>query len=194
MNSLSSRLLPVVLIIFLALLVWGLNTAATLPALNDTRLANEPNLIAEHSHTVRFNDKGQPYQRLDADKASHYEENDSAWFDNPHLVSTIPGQPRVDLVTTRVQSINRGDKFWAPDPVTVTRQPDEKHAEMIVKGTQVWYQPKPGLAWSDAPVVADMGNNYHANGVGFQADITDQTLLLKSRVSTLYVPAPRSSK
>ncbi len=193
MNSLSSRLLPLVLIVFLAVLVWGLNTAATLPTLDDKRLTNEPNLIAEHTHTVRFNEKGQPYQRLDADKASHYEENDSAWFDNPHLASTLPGQPRVDLVTTRIQSINRGDKFWAPDPVTVTRQADAQHAQMVVHGREVWYQPKPGLAWSDAPVISDMGA-YHATGVGFQADINDQTLLLKSKVSTLYVPAQRSSK
>ncbi|MDR3425942.1 MULTISPECIES: LPS export ABC transporter periplasmic protein LptC [Silvimonas] len=193
MNSLSSRLLPLVLIVFLALLVWGLNSAATLPALDNQRLVDEPNLIANNTHTVRFDELGRPFERLDADKVSHYEENDSAWFDNPHLVSTAPGKPRVDLVTTRAQSINKGEKLWMPEPTTMTRQPDAQHAQMVIHGREIWYQPKPGDAWSEAPVDADMGA-YHAKGVGFQADLAGQTLLVKSRVSTTYVPAQRSSK
>ncbi|KPC54047.1 LPS export ABC transporter periplasmic protein LptC [Amantichitinum ursilacus] len=187
----SQRLLPLVMIVMLGLLVWLLNSAASLPALEHLNRNNEPDLIVQKTHSVRFNEAGQPFERLDADRVRHITENDVAWFDNPHFTYVLPGKPRMDLVTSSAQSINKGDKLWMPDTAVLTRQPDEQHTKLVITGRQVWFAPTPGLVWSDAEVVADMGGS-RASGVGFSADTQKQTIILKSKVSTIYDPPKRT--
>ena len=187
----SGRLLPLFLIFALGILVWLLNSAATLPALQQENRNNEPDLIVRHSHSVRFNEAGIPFERLDADRVRHITQNDIDWFDNPHFTYTVPGKPRMDLVTSSAQSINKGEKLWMPDTAVLTRQPDEGHAKMVITGREVWFAPTPGTVWSDAQVVADMGGS-RASGIGFTADTEKQTIQLKSKVSTIYDPPQRT--
>lgn len=175
----------------LGILVWLLNSAASLPALQQQNRNNEPDLIVQHTHSVRFNETGVPFERLDADRVRHITQNDVAWFDNPHFTYALPNQPRMDLVTSTAQSINKGEKLWMPEMAVLTRQPDANHAKLVITGREVWFAPTPGTVWSEAQVVADMGGS-RASGVGFTADTQKQTLLLKSKVSTIYDPPQRT--
>ncbi|UXY15273.1 LPS export ABC transporter periplasmic protein LptC [Chitiniphilus purpureus] len=186
----SSRFLPLLLLAVLGVLVWLLNEAARLPAVDTPLRPGEPDLVIEGIDAMRFNETGQPLLKIKARRTRHYPGDNSTWFDSPHLTYTAPDQPVMQAVTTLAQGLQDSKRVWFPHPVTVVRAADGEHAELTIRGREVWLTTDTRRAWSDAAVKADMGP-YHASGVGFEADMIAGTLLLKSKVSTVYEPPRR---
>ncbi|TJZ79132.1 LPS export ABC transporter periplasmic protein LptC [Chitiniphilus eburneus] len=183
----SSKFLPLALLIVLGMLVWLLNEAARLPDLPPHLRNGEPDLVLENIDAMRFGETGQPLLKVKADRSRHYPNDNSTWFDNPHLTYTAPDQPVMRAVTTLAQGLQNSNRVWFPREVTVTRDPVGDQAELVVLGKEVWMTTDTRRAWSDARVTATMGP-YRGNGTGFEADMNAGTILLKSKVSTTYEP------
>ncbi|SMC26870.1 lipopolysaccharide export system protein LptC [Andreprevotia lacus DSM 23236] len=181
----TTRILPVALLIMLGGLVWVLNDAANLPALARQAKPYEADLIASRAVSVRFGVDGQPLARLTADRMRHLPEGDTIWLDQPHLRYTAPGQPELIVVSPQARSEQKGSRIWFPGTVALQRAAPPGGESLTVNGSAVWLDTNKDFAWSADPVRAD-SKSYHVSGVGFEADMKQQTLFLKSNVVGVY--------
>lgn len=183
----STRLLPLALVVLLGSLTWLLDRAANLPGPGHIANSEQPDMLVDTATAVRFGEDGQPLSRLTATHVSHQPAGDITWLENPVLRYTAPGQPRMDVTGERAKSEKQGSKVWFPGTVKMVRQASGTQAELVVNGREMQLLPQQGLASSEAPVVAVMGN-YIVESVGFIANSNAETLELKSKVRMSYEP------
>ncbi|WP_035057870.1 LPS export ABC transporter periplasmic protein LptC [Andreprevotia chitinilytica] len=185
----STRILPVTLLTLLGGLVWLLNDAANLPALGRLARPNDPDLIVNTATSVRFGEDGSPLAHLTADRVRHFPESDTAWFDQPRLHYTAPGEPALDVESPTARAEQKGERLWFPNDVKLHRAAPPDGSPLNIESSGVWLNTKQQLAWSSEAMRSDMGN-YQVSSVGFEADLAQQTLLLKSKVKGIYEPLP----
>ncbi|WP_148717199.1 LPS export ABC transporter periplasmic protein LptC [Chitinolyticbacter meiyuanensis] len=186
----TGKLLPLILLGVLGLLVWVLNEAARMPELPKPQRKGEPDLVIEHIDAVRFGEDGQPLIKVTAVRTRHYPEDNSTWFDTARLDYTAPDAPAMHAVTSTAQGLQDSKRFWFPEAVTVVRDADAEHPQLVINGREIWMTTDTRRASSEAPVTAVSGP-YNAAAVGFDADMIAGTLILKSKVSTVYEPPRR---
>ncbi|KAF0814614.1 Lipopolysaccharide export system protein LptC [Andreprevotia sp. IGB-42] len=183
----STRVLPVVLLTLLGGLVWLLNDAANLPLLARKAKPYEADLIASQAVSVRFGTDGQPLARLVAERMRHLPDGDTVWLDQPRLRYTAPGEPEMDVQSGSARSEKKGARVWFPGQVTLARAAAPGGEALTVDGSAVWLDTVREFAWSAEPVKA-VSRSYQISGVGFEADMKQETLLLKSKVIGIYEP------
>ncbi|HSC81642.1 MAG TPA: LPS export ABC transporter periplasmic protein LptC [Chitinolyticbacter sp.] len=186
----SGKLLPLILLIVLGLLVWALDKAARMPEQPKPQRKGEPDLVIQKVDAVRFGPDGQRLVHIIAERTRHYPEDNSTWFDQATLDYTAPNAPAIHAVTSTAQGLQDSKRFWFPEPVTVVRDADAEHPRLVVTGREVWMTTDTRRASSAAPVTAVSGP-YRGTAVGFEADLIAGTLILKSKVSTIYDPPRR---
>lgn len=192
MRSLTTWVLPLLLLVIVGSLIWVLSRVATNLALPDRVDLNAPDLIADEAALVRFDEAGLKRSRLVASRVTHVPAEDTMLYESPVLTQTQASRPTIVVVGTRARSIHKASETWFYDATQLRRAPYDNQAELIIDGRDIWVDGNAEIAKSDQFVTAKMGRN-HAEAVGFVANNKLETLELKSKVKMTYVPIPRSA-
>lgn len=192
MRSLTTWVLPLLLLVIVGSLIWVLSRVATNLALPDRVDLNAPDLIADEAALVRFDEAGLKRSRLVASRVTHVPAEDTMLYESPVLTQTQASRPTIVVVGTRARSIHKASETWFYDATQLRRAPYDNQAELIIDGRDIWVDGNAEIAKSDQFVTAKMGRN-HAEAVGFVANNKLETLELKSKVKMTYVPISRSA-
>ncbi|WP_410498555.1 LPS export ABC transporter periplasmic protein LptC [Chitinibacter sp. S2-10] len=192
MRNLTIWALPLVLLLLIGALIWGLSRAAIDVVMQKESDPTQPDMHIKYGVLQRFDEQGIKRSELIASEMTHTREQDTLLFSQPKLVQTEAGKPTVTVVGVRGKSIFKGSQVWIYDDVELRRAPFDGQAELILRTRDIWIDQQSQQAHSEASVVADMGP-HHAQAVGFIADNKVQTLFLKSQVKMTYVPTARTA-
>ena len=192
MRSLTTWVLPLLLLLIVGSLIWALSRVATNLALPNRVDLNAPDLIANEGTLVRFDEVGLKRSRLVASRVTHVPAQDTMLFESPVLTHTQVNKPKVVVVGTRARSIHKASETWFYDATQLRRAPYDNNAELIIDGRDIWVDGNAEIAKSDQFVTARTGQS-HAEAVGFVLNNKLETLELKSKVKMTYVPIPRSA-
>lgn len=190
MRSLTTWVLPLLLLLIVGSLIWALSRVATNLALPNRVDLNAPDLIANEGTLVRFDEVGLKRSRLVASRVTHVPAQDTMLFESPVLTHTQVNKPKVVVVGTRARSIHKASETWFYDATQLRRAPYDNNAELIIDGRDIWVDGNAEIAKSDQFVTARTGQS-HAEAVGFVLNNKLETLELKSKVKMTYVPTPR---
>lgn len=192
MRSLTTWVLPLLLLVIVGSLIWVLSRVATNLALPNRVDLNAPDLIANEGTLLRFDEAGLKRSHLIASRVTHVPADDTMLFESPVLTQTQVGKPTIVVVGTRARSIRKASETWFYDATQLRRAPFGNSAELIIDGSDIWIDGNAEIAKSDRFVTARTGQS-HAEAVGFVANNKLETLELKSKVKMTYVPTPRSA-
>ena len=190
MRSLTTWVLPLLLLVIVGSLIWVLSRVATNLALPNRVDLNAPDLIANEGTLVRFDEAGLKRSHLVASRVTHVPAEDTMLFEAPILTQTQVGKPTIVVVGTRARSIHKASETWFYEATQLRRAPYANNAELIIDGRDIWIDGNAEIAKSEQFVTAKMGQS-HAEAVGFVANNRLETLELKSKVKMTYVPTPR---
>lgn len=190
MRSLTTWVLPLLLLVIVGSLIWVLSRVATNLALPNRVDLNAPDLIANEATLVRFDEVGLKRSRLVASRVTHVPAEDTMLFESPVLTHTQASKPTIVVIGTRARSIHKASETWFYDATQLRRSPYGNSAELIIDGSDIWIDGNAEIAKSDQFVIARTGPS-HAEAVGFVANNKLETLELKSKVKMTYVPTPR---
>ncbi len=190
MRSLTTWVLPLLLLVIVGSLIWALSRVATNLAIPNRVDLNAPDLIANEGALVRFDEAGLKRSRLVASRVTHVPAEDTMLFESPVLTHTQANKPTIVVVGTRARSIHKASETWFYDATQLRRAPYGNHAELIIDGRDIWIDGNAEIAKSDQFMTAKMGQN-HAEAVGFVVNNKLETFELKSKVKMTYVPTPR---
>lgn len=192
MRSLTTWVLPLLLLLIVGSLIWALSRVATNLALPNRVDLNAPDLIANEAELLRFDEAGLKRSRLVASRVTHVPAQDTLLYESPVLTQTQASKPTIVVIGTRARSIHKASETWFYDATQLRRAPYDNHAELIIDGRDIWIDSHAEIAKSAQFVTAKTGQN-HAEAVGFVLDNKLETLELKSKVKMTYVPIPRSA-
>jgi lipopolysaccharide export system protein LptC len=190
LRSLTTWVLPLLLLVIVGSLIWVLSRVATNVALPNRVDLNAPDLIANEGTLVRFDEVGLKRSYLVASRVTHVPAEDTMLFESPVLTQTQVGKPTIVVVGTRARSIHKASETWFYEATQLRRAPYANNAELIIDGRDIWIDGNAEIAKSDQFFIAKMGQS-HAEAVGFVANNKLETLELKSKVKMTYVPIPR---
>ncbi|QZA80522.1 LPS export ABC transporter periplasmic protein LptC [Deefgea piscis] len=190
MRSLTTWVLPLLLLLLVGSLIWALSRVATNLTVPQRLDLNAPDLIADEGVLWRYDEAGIKRSQLIASRVTHVPLQDTMLYEKPMLTQTDASKPTVVVIGTRAKSIHKGSETWFYEATQLRRAPFEGNPELIINGRDIWIDGQAEVAKSDQFVTADMGKN-HAEAVGFVANNKLQTLELKSQVKMTYVPTPR---
>jgi lipopolysaccharide export system protein LptC len=192
LRSLTTWVLPLLLLVIVGSLIWVLSRVATNLALPNRVDLNAPDLIANEGTLVRFDEAGLKRSHLVASRVTHVPAEDTMLYESPVLTHTQTSKPTVVVIGTRARSIRKASETWFYDATQLRRAPYDNHAELIIDGRDIWVDGHAQIAKSTQFVTAKMGQS-HAEAVGFVLNNPLETLELKSKVKMTYVPIPRSA-
>ncbi|WP_084414432.1 LPS export ABC transporter periplasmic protein LptC [Chitinibacter tainanensis] len=192
MRSLTIWALPLVLLLLVGALIWGLSRAAIQTVITVEADPNTPDMIVNLAVLQRFDEQGQIRSTLIAQEVKHLRANDTLLFKQPKLTQTEPGKPNIVVTGVRAKTTNKASQVWFEDATELRRAAFGQQAELVVRSSDVFYDQATSIARASTPVVADMGP-HHAEAVGFIADNAQQTLNLLSKVRMTYVPTARAA-
>ncbi len=149
-------------------------------------IRQEPDFIAEQSHTVRYDETGKLRYELYADKITHYPATNISELDEPRL--RYAADQREVRVTSRYGEVRSGgEEVFLSGKVSVVREglPGEALLTMDSDTLTVW--PDTEQASTDDPVVLTQGNTV-ARGNAMRADNLFGTLKLIGSTS-IHMPS-----
>jgi lipopolysaccharide export system protein LptC len=190
LRSLTTWVLPLLLLLMVGSLIWVLSRVATNLAVPHRVDLSAPDLIAHEGVLVRFDEAGLKRSRMVASQVTHVPEQDTMLFESPVLTQTQIGKPTIVVIGTRARSVHKASETWFYDATQLRRAPYANNAELIIDGRDIWVDGNAEIARSSQFVTAKMGLS-HAEAVGFEVNNKLETFELKSKVKMTYVPTAR---
>jgi lipopolysaccharide export system protein LptC len=177
----STRLLPLLLMVTLALLsFWLERTARESPAAGEQR-PHDPDYTVEHFTISDFGRDGAPLSTLSAVKMVHYPDDDSTELAAPRLVHQRPAEPRLVVSADRGTLSRDAAEISLNDNVQLLREAGHGLPEARVRTSYLHLERERALARTDREVRVDEPGRTLV-GRGMEYDNQARQLELQSQV------------
>ena len=186
---------PLVLLALLALLTFWIDRSVQPPERRpDANLRHDPDYILDNFVTTRTNVNGALAYVLAAVKMKHYPDDDTTELERPRFTQYAVNKPYTQIEGQRGNVSSDGETVEFMDNVVVVRQASKDKGEMTVRTQYLKMFPKQEVAVTDKPVVITQAPEtvIHANGMVFNKK--NQTVNLRGRVRTHYLPPSATKK
>jgi lipopolysaccharide export system protein LptC len=177
---------PVLLLGVLAAMTYWLNTQVR-PAgsASDGSGRHDPDLVASNFRAVNLDAEGHIRQSLTAKRAQHYADDDVTAFDDPAIVFTDPGKPRLEVTADRARLSGDREHVYLEGHATVVRDAtaaDKTDGPIVVKSEYLDVMPKQDRVVTDKFVtITDPRGTTSATGL--ELDNKAKTVKFKARLS-----------
>jgi len=181
MKLASTRVLPLVLVLALALLSFWLERTAHEAPPQSTPNRHDADYSVERFTITDYGRDGTPRSTLSAVKMVHYPDDDSTVLAAPRFVQTTPDHPRLVLSADRGTLSRDGEEVFLNDNVLLVREPAEGWTEARMRTSYLHVLPSRGLARTDREVqIEEPGRTLVARGMEYDNDA--RKLVLQSQV------------
>ena len=177
---------PVLLLGTLAAMTYWLNTQVRPAGLaSDGSGRHDPDLVANNFKAVNLDPEGHIRQSLTAKRAQHYPDDDVTAFEEPAIVFTDPGKPRLEVTADRARLTGDREHVYLEGHATVVRDPtgaDKNDGPITVKSEYLDVMPKQDRVVTDKFVtITDPRGTVSATGL--ELDNKARTVKFKARLA-----------
>jgi lipopolysaccharide export system protein LptC len=149
------------------------------------RATGEPDYFVEGLALIKMDERGAPSFRLEAQRLTHYPDDDSAEFVRPRLVSLDPSRPRILIVADIGRVADDGNETHLTGNVVITRSASDGAPELRAETDYAVVLPEQDLVRTDRPVRIVQGGNT-LTGVGMVLDNRTRRLQVDSQVRAVW--------
>jgi lipopolysaccharide export system protein LptC len=186
---------PVLLLGALAGMTYWLNTQVRpTGSASDGSGRHDPDLIADNFKGVSLDENGRVRLSLSAVHAQHSPDDDTTSADEPVIVVTDPGKPRVDVTADHGTVTGDREHAYLQGHVKLVRQPmggEEPNGPLTVTSDYFHVFLKEERAVTDRPATIS-DPRFTANAIGLEFDNKANTVKFKSRLSGQLQPQHQS--
>ncbi len=116
---------------------------------------HRPDLVVEKFSAQKLSEKGDVQYTVNADKMSHFADDDSSALENVIFVATEVGQPKLTARSPRGQLLKGGDEVQMDGGVVLDAEPGEKTPPLKLTTPKLTILPKENIAKSSEGVVLE---------------------------------------
>jgi lipopolysaccharide export system protein LptC len=128
-----SKLALTAMLFLLGALSWWLPSTLIQPGMVLERQArHDPDYYAENVHADAMDERGEKKYTLIAQRLTHYPDDQTGYFEQPHLIQYKPGAAPVHTWAERGRSTPDGKRLIMTGNVKVVRGPDKDAAPIEV--------------------------------------------------------------
>jgi lipopolysaccharide export system protein LptC len=186
---------PVMLLGVLAAMTYWLNTQVRPEgSASDGSSRHDPDLVANNFRAVNLDPDGKVRQSLTAKRAQHYPDDDITAFDEPAIIFTDPGKPRLEVTADRGRLTGDREHVYLEGHAKVVRDAsgaDKNDGPVVVRSEYLDVMPKQDRVVTDKFVtITDPRGTVQATGL--ELDNKAKTVKFKSRLSGQLQPQHQS--
>ena len=141
--------------LLVALTFWLSRFVQPLDSKADSKGRHTPDLIVEKFSAQKLSEKGDVQYTVNADKMSHFADDDSSALENVIFVATEAGQPKLTARSPRGQLLKGGDEVQMDGGVVMDAEKGERSPPLKLTTPKLTILPKENLAKSNDGVVLD---------------------------------------
>ena len=191
MKASATRLFPLLLMLSLAALTFGLErTVREEEGVHPSLRRHDPDYIVENLNHTRFNVQGKVDSTLAAAKMLHYPDDDTTDLIAPRLVQTKPDQPRVTVSADRGALSQDGEEVFLYGNVVLTRDAAGERPETQMRTSFMHVVQSRAVMSTDREVVITEADRV-LSGRGMEYHNNSNELFLRENVRGRYLPRKR---
>jgi lipopolysaccharide export system protein LptC len=180
-NNLPNKF-PIILIILLALFTFWVDKTVRQPTKGQVKeLLSNPDYVMEDFSTYSMNHISGAHQKLFAKKMLHYVDNDTTYLEQPRLINSKIGTPKMRVRADRANMSGNEDIYLSGNVRVVRYGEDE--TTMITSFLHVI--PDNDIAKTNKPVTITQDNTI-ISAVGMEIDNNAQIIYLLSEVKFVH--------
>lgn len=177
-----SLFFPLLLLAVLASLTFWLDQVVQQDGQQPEAARHDPDYIVDNIVAHRMDANGDVKHTLNADRMTHYPDDDSTHLVEPHLVSHAPGRPPMSITSRTARVSSGGDNIYFETDVRAVRAASGKNSEMVMETSFLHVIPDDNIARTDRPVtVTDAHTVAHAIGLELNSETRIVTFLSRFR-------------
>ncbi|HLE65752.1 MAG TPA: LPS export ABC transporter periplasmic protein LptC [Burkholderiales bacterium] len=186
----STRLVPLLLMLALAMLTFWLERTVREEQLHPSLRRHDPDYLVEKFVITKFNSAGVQESTLSAAKMIHYPDDDSTELVAPRVVQAKLNEPRMTLTADRGALSHDGEEVFLYGNVVLVREgtPDRPEARMQTSFLHV-IGAKSLVRTDREVIVQEPGRALSARGMEYHNDTWQ--LFLRERVRGRFDPKSR---
>ena len=143
---------PLVLLAVLAALTFWLDHVVQPPAPRPQAPKDEPDYIVDGLSAMRMDRSGRVKHTLQAQRMTHYPEEDLTVLVSPRFVAYGEGHVPVTITSKHARMSGNGENVYFEDDVRVVRAPEGKLSELTLETSYLHVIPDENIAKTDKPV------------------------------------------
>ena len=143
---------PLVLLGVLAALTFWLDHVVQPPAPRPQAPKDEPDYIVDGLSAMRMDRSGRVKHTLQAQRMTHYPEEDLTVLVSPRFVAYGEGHVPVTITSKHARMSGNGENVYFEDDVRVVRAPEGKLSELTLETSYLHVIPDENIAKTDKPV------------------------------------------
>lgn len=177
---------PLLLLSALAALTFWLDRFVQPPATGRAgSVRHDPDYIVDGLSAIRMAPDGSIKHTLQAEKMTHFPDDDSTHLVSPRFVSYSTAQAPVTITSRAGLVSSQGENIYFQDNVVLKRAPFADNSELTMRTSYLHVIPDDSIARTDRPVtLTDANTVVHA--VGLELNSETRVLKLFSRVRGTY--------
>jgi lipopolysaccharide export system protein LptC len=172
---------PLVLLAVLAALTFWLDHVVQPPAPRPQAPPDEPDYIVDGLSAIRMDRTGSVKHTLQAQRMTHFPEEDLTLLVSPKFVTYGEGHVPVTITSKHARMSGNGENVYFEDDVQVVRAPQGKLGELVLETSYLHVIPDANIAKTNKPVtIRDSTAVVVASGLEFNSET--RVLELQGRV------------
>jgi lipopolysaccharide export system protein LptC len=195
MSDRFGSLFPLVLLAFLAGLTFWLDQVVQPPGRpGSSTVRHDPDYIVDGLAAVRMDQEGRIKHTLNAQKMTHFPDDDVTMLVQPKFVTYDEKRAPVTITSREAHMSGNGENVYFEQDVRVVRAPAGGQSELVLETEYLHVIPDDNIAKTDRPVTI---RNAAAvvNASGLELNSETRVLKLQGRVKGIYnQPGSRNAR
>jgi lipopolysaccharide export system protein LptC len=195
MSDRFGSLFPLVLLAFLAALTFWLDRVVQPPARpGSSTVRHDPDYIVDGLSAVRMDHEGRIKHTLNAQKMTHFPDDDVTMLVQPKFVTYGEGRAPVTVTSREAHMSGNGENVYFEQDVRVVRAPTGAQSELVLETEYLHVIPDDNIAKTDRAVtISNAAAVVKASGLELNSET--RVLKLQGRVKGVYnQPGARNAR
>jgi lipopolysaccharide export system protein LptC len=195
MSDRFGSLFPLVLLAFLAALTFWLDRVVQPPARpGSSTVRHDPDYIVDGLSAVRMDQEGRIKHTLNAQKMTHFPDDDVTHLVQPKFVTYGEGRAPVTVTSREAHMSGNGENVYFERDVRVVRAPTGAQSELVLETEYLHVIPDDNIAKTDRAVtISNAAAVVKASGLELNSET--RVLKLQGRVKGVYnQPGARNAR
>jgi lipopolysaccharide export system protein LptC len=195
MSDRFGSLFPLVLLAFLAALTFWLDRVVQPPARpGSSTVRHDPDYIVDGLSAVRMDQEGRIKHTLNAQKMTHFPDDDVTHLVQPKFVTYGEGRAPVTVTSREAHMSGNGENVYFERDVRVVRAPTGGQSELVLETEYLHVIPDDNIAKTDRAVTISNAAAV-VNASGLELNSETRVLKLQGRVKGVYnQPGARNAR
>jgi lipopolysaccharide export system protein LptC len=186
MTDRFGSLFPLVLLAFVAALTFWLDQVVQPPARPGSgTVKHDPDYIVDGLSAVRMDKEGRIKHTLNAQKMTHFPDDDKTMLVQPKFVTYGDGQAPVTVTSREAHMSGNGENVYFERDVRVVRAPAGGQSEMVLETEYLHVIPDDNVAKTDRAVTIRNATAV-VSASGLELNSETRVLKLQGRVRGIY--------